>query len=41
MFTVAFVGVTALMLAHPAIDPGLSDFYDRTIENQLDRESPF
>jgi hypothetical protein len=31
----------ALMLAHPAIDPGLATFYERTIESQLDRESPF
>ncbi|MEJ7875634.1 MAG: glycosyltransferase 87 family protein, partial [Solirubrobacterales bacterium] len=27
----------ALMLAHPAIDPGLATFYERTIESQLDR----
>ncbi|MDQ3758812.1 MAG: hypothetical protein M3331_02560, partial [Actinomycetota bacterium] len=31
----------ALMLAHPAIDPGLATFYERTVESQLDRESPF
>jgi len=30
-----------LMLAHPAIDPGLATFYERTVESQLDRESPF
>ena len=29
------------MLAHPAIDPGLATFYDRTVESQLDRSSPF
>ncbi|MGH2952901.1 MAG: glycosyltransferase family 87 protein [Solirubrobacterales bacterium] len=33
--------VTALLLAHPAIEPGLATFWERTIENQLDRESPF
>ena len=31
----------ALMLAHPAIDPGLATFYERTVESQLDRDSPF
>ncbi len=31
----------ALMLVHPAVDPGLATFYERTIESQLDRESPF
>jgi hypothetical protein len=29
------------MLALPAIDPGLATFYDRTVESQIDRESPF
>jgi hypothetical protein len=29
------------MLALPAIDPGLATFYERTVESQLDRESPF
>ena len=29
------------MLALPAIDPGLATFYDRTIESQIDRDSPF
>lgn len=32
---------TVLLLANPAIDPGLATFYERTIESQLDRESPF
>jgi hypothetical protein len=41
LFSLAFVVAGALLLAHPAIDPGLATFYDRTIENQLDRESPF
>jgi hypothetical protein len=31
----------ALMLAHPAIDPGLATFWDRTLGSQLDRSSPF
>ena len=37
----AFVAVAALMLAHPAIDPGLATFWERTVESQLDRSSPF
>ncbi|HEX5955173.1 MAG TPA: glycosyltransferase 87 family protein [Solirubrobacterales bacterium] len=37
----AFAAVVALMLAHPAIDPGLATFWERTVENQLDRTSPF
>jgi hypothetical protein len=41
VFLLTFVVIGALLLAHPAIDPGLATFYDRTIENQLDRESPF
>ena len=31
----------ALLLAHPAIDPGLATFYERTVESQLVRDSPF
>ncbi len=41
LFTAAFVVGSALLLAHPAIDPGLADFYDRTIKSQVDRVSPF
>ena len=37
----AFAAVCALMLAHPAIDPGLATFWERTVESQLDRSSPF
>jgi hypothetical protein len=37
----AVLVTTAVMLAHPAIDPGLTTFYERTVESQLDRESPF
>ena len=40
-FALAFAGGVALMLALPAIDPGLATFYDRTVESQIDRESPF
>ncbi len=31
----------ALLLIHPAVDPGLATFYERTVESQLDRDSPF
>jgi hypothetical protein len=41
VFTSAFVAAVALMLAHPAIDPGLATFWDRTLGSQLDRSSPF
>ena len=41
LFSAAFVGVTALMLVHPAVDAGLATFWDRTLESQLERESPF
>jgi hypothetical protein len=40
-FSIAFAGGLALMLALPAIDPGLATFKERTIESQLDRSSPF
>ena len=38
---VAFVIASVVLLAHPAIDPGLATFWERTAESQLDRESPF
>ena len=41
VFSVAFLGAIGLVLLPTIIDPGLSAFYDRTLENQLDRESPF
>ena len=41
LFAAAFVAALVLMLAHPAVDPGLATFWERTVENQLDRESPF
>ncbi|HEX2127762.1 MAG TPA: glycosyltransferase 87 family protein [Solirubrobacterales bacterium] len=40
-FAGAFAVVCALMLAHPAVDPGLATFWERTAESQLDRTSPF
>ncbi|MEX2448661.1 MAG: hypothetical protein WD404_07955 [Solirubrobacterales bacterium] len=40
-FVLAFVATTAALMAWPAIDPGLSTVYDRTIAYQSDRDSPF
>jgi hypothetical protein len=40
-FSIALVGVGALMLVYPTIDPGLATFWDRTLESQIDRTSPF
>ncbi len=40
-FAGTFALVAALMLVHPAIDPGLATFWERTVESQLDRTSPF
>ncbi len=41
LFSIAFLGGVALMLALPAIDPGLASFYDRTVKSQVNRTSPF
>jgi hypothetical protein len=41
MFSIAFGAAAALMLALPAVDPGLATFYNRTVGSQLDRTSPF
>ena len=41
LFTCGFVAVAAIMLANPAIDPGLATFFDRTVVSQVDRTSPF
>ena len=41
LFTLGFGAAVALLIAHPAVDPGLADFYERTVKSQLDRESPF
>jgi hypothetical protein len=40
-FAVAFVVTSAVMMAWPAIDPGLHTFYERTIAYQTGRDSPF
>ncbi len=40
-FSAAFAAAIAVMLALPAIDPGLATFYDRTLKSQIDRTSPF
>ncbi len=41
VFSVAFAATIGVMLALPAIDPGLAAFYDRTLKSQIDRTSPF
>jgi hypothetical protein len=41
VFALVFAVVTALLLAGPAIDPGLSTFWERTIGSQANRDSPF
>jgi hypothetical protein len=40
-FSIALVAITALTLAWPAIDPGLSTFWHRTVASQANRDSPF
>ncbi|MGB7589475.1 MAG: hypothetical protein WBM00_12295 [Solirubrobacterales bacterium] len=40
-FTAAFLGVVGLLLLWPAIDPGLSTVWGRTIAYQAGRDSPF
>ena len=40
-FTWAFLLTVALLMAWPAIDPGLPTVYDRTVAYQSDRDSPF
>jgi hypothetical protein len=41
VFAAAFLATSALVMAWPAIDPGLHTFYERTIAYQADRNSPF
>jgi len=41
VFSASLLAVIAIMLALPAVEPGLATFYDRTIKSQLDRSSPF
>ncbi len=40
-FIAAFAAVTVVVMLWPAIDPGLSTVYDRTIGYQSGRDSPF
>ena len=40
-FVIAFVLTAVALLAWPAIDPGMSTLYDRTIAYQAGRNSPF
>jgi hypothetical protein len=40
-FAVAFLAVTIVVMAWPAIDPGPQTFYERTIGYQAGRDSPF
>jgi hypothetical protein len=41
LFAAAFAAVSIVVMAWPAIDPGLSTVYDRTIAYQAGRDSPF
>lgn len=41
LFTVAFLTTCVVVMLPTILDPGLSAFYDRTLEKQLNRESPF
>jgi hypothetical protein len=40
-FATVFASACALLLLYPAIDPGLAKTWERTIQSQLDRSSPF
>jgi hypothetical protein len=41
VFVLAFVAVSALVMAQTILDPGLATFYDRTLGYQAGRDSPF
>jgi Glycosyltransferase family 87 len=41
LFGVGFAGAAALVLLQPLLDSGLATFFERTIQNQVDRDSPF
>jgi hypothetical protein len=41
LFAAGFIALTVAVLLWPALDPGLSTFYDRTIASQAGRDSPF
>jgi hypothetical protein len=40
-FAAVFASVGALLLVYPAVDPGLATTWERTVQSQLDRSSPF
>jgi hypothetical protein len=40
-FGTVFFITAALLLAYPALEPGLASFWDRTLASQLGRSSPF
>jgi hypothetical protein len=40
-FAGIFIATAALLLLHPAVDPGLATFFDRTVVTQIGRTSPF
>jgi hypothetical protein len=41
LFGLALAGVVALAMLQTLLEPGLSTFWDRTIDNQVNRDSPF
>jgi hypothetical protein len=41
IFAVALALTAAVLLAGPAVDPGLATFWNRTVATQTDRSSPF
>jgi uncharacterized BrkB/YihY/UPF0761 family membrane protein len=41
LFALGFVAAVALVMLQTLLDPGLATFFDRTIANQVDRDSPF
>jgi hypothetical protein len=41
LYALAMAGVGALALLQTLLEPGLSTFWDRTIDQQINRESPF
>jgi hypothetical protein len=41
VFTIAFAGMAIVLAAHPLADPGLASFWERTVESQAERSSPF
>jgi hypothetical protein len=41
IFSAAFTATIGVMLVLPALDPGVATFYERTLDSQIDRTSPF